>query len=52
MQNQEVRARAEQTNLNRYGFKNPNQSDVIREKTKATNLNKYGVENVFQSNEI
>jgi len=36
--------RSEYTNLKKYGFKHPMQSDIIREKTKNTNLKKYGFE--------
>jgi hypothetical protein len=42
----------EQTNLERYGFKNPGQSPVVQEKVKKTNLEKFGVEHPAQNPEI
>ncbi len=41
--------KAEKTNLERYGVKNPGQSQEIKEKMKATNLQKYGVRYTLQS---
>jgi hypothetical protein len=42
----------EQTNLKKYGVKNPAQSKEFQKKAEQTNLKRYGVENPFQSFEI
>ena len=44
--------RREETNLKKYGVKNPGQSKVVQEKMKQTNLKKYGTEYAFASDEI
>ena len=48
----ERKEKIRQTNLERYGVENPNQSKEIQNKTKKTNLERYGVENPNQSKEI
>ena len=52
MQDPEIRAKAEETNLKRYGVRYVLQNDDIKEKIKRTNILKYGVENVMMSPEI
>lgn len=44
--------RREETNLKKYGVKNPGQSETVQEKMRQTNLKKYGTEYVFASEEI
>lgn len=44
--------KSEITNLNKYGFKHPMQSNSIKEKTINTNIEKYGVEYPSQNKEI
>ena len=43
-QKQEIQAKREQTNLKKYGTKNPLSSEEIRNKIKETVLEKYGTE--------
>lgn len=43
--------KAAQTNIEKYGFSSPLQSDFIKEKIKQTNLERYGVENYGQTKE-
>jgi len=38
-----------ETNLKKYGVKNPLQNEVVRNKMKETNIKKYGFENPFQN---
>lgn len=52
MQSPILRQIAEQTNLERYGVKNPFASLEIQEKIKQTNLERYGAENPFGSDII
>ena len=40
-----------ETNYDKYGFKNPQQNEIIKEKTKQTRINKYGVEHMLQLEE-
>ena len=51
LKNDDVRAKAKETLLARYGGVGL-QSDIIREKVEETTLAKYGVRNVFESEEI
>jgi hypothetical protein len=44
--------KSETTNLNKYGFKHPMQSQVIKEKVKSTNLKIYNVEYPSQNDDI
>ncbi len=50
--NDKKKDKSKQTNLLKYWFENPAQSDIIKEKIKKTNLKKYWFENVFQSDII
>lgn len=47
-----IRAKAEQTNLERYGTKNVRSSDFVKAKIRNTMLERYGVENALQSKGI
>lgn len=47
-----IRAKAEQTNLERYGTKNVRSSDFVKDKIRNTMMERYGVENALQSKEI
>lgn len=47
-----LRDKIEQTNLEKYGSKNPMQNKEIKERLKKTNLEKFGVKNAMQSPEI
>ncbi len=47
----ELKEKARQTNLERYGVTNSLHSEEIKEKVKQTNLERYGVEYYLQSNE-
>lgn len=49
MQSKVLRAKAEKTNLNKYGCKNPFSNNKIKQKIKETNLKNLGVENPFKS---
>ena len=40
------------TNLKKYGFENPFQSEIIKEKIKKTNLEKYGFEFSHQNKKV
>lgn len=44
--------KTKETCLEKYGYENPNSSDIIKEKIISTNIEKYGVRNVFQSEKI
>lgn len=48
----DVKIKKENSNLEKYGVKNPYQSKEIIDKIKQTNLTRYGVENPMFSNEI
>ena len=45
----EIVKKREETNIIKYGVRNPMQNVAVREKGKKTNLKKYGVENPFQA---
>ena len=47
-----VRNKTEQTNIKRYGVKNPFQSEQLKEKSKKTNLERYGTEYANQSENV
>jgi very-short-patch-repair endonuclease len=40
------------TNLEKYGFENPNQNKKVKDKVRATNLEKYGCEYASQNKEV
>ena len=44
--------RGDATNIERYGFKHPTQSESVKEKTKLTNSEKYGCDYPTQNNDI
>jgi hypothetical protein len=44
--------KSKKTNLERYGYESPIQSDIIKEKIKKTNLERYDVVNPFESEDI
>ena len=46
---QDVRDKAAQTNIEKYGVDNPFKSKEIREKIAKTNIERYGVDNPFKS---
>ena len=52
MQSFDVRKKAINSCINKYGFEHPTKSSEIKEKIKQTNLKKYGVENTHQVPEI
>ena len=52
MQSEEIKEKARQTCLDRYGVENPFQSEEIKEKVRQTCLDRYGIENPFQSERI
>lgn len=43
------RGKMRATNLERYGFENPGQSEEVQNKMRATNLERYGAETPFES---
>lgn len=44
--------KTKKTNLEKYGFENPGQSDIVREKMKNTCLEKYGEENTCRVDSV
>lgn len=44
--------KAEETNIKKYGVKNPFQSEVFKKKIEETNMKRYGVKNPLQNEEI
>ena len=49
LQSPEIRSKIENTNLQRYNFKNPMQNPDIFKKAQNTNLQKYGASSYFQT---
>ena len=41
--------KTEKTNLEKYGYKNPNSSQIVKEKKKKTNLERYGSQYTFNN---
>ena len=52
MQLADVKAKVEETNLERYGAANPGQSQTVRDKIIATNLERYGAASTFGSEAV
>lgn len=50
--NEEVKKKFEQTNLERHGFKNPFESKEVQDEIRKTNIENYGVKYPGQSEEI
>lgn len=52
LSDKKIREKIEKTNLEKYGVKNVNQSELIKAKTKLTCLKKYGVDHHLKSDKI
>ena len=52
MHNENVKLKGQETNLEKYGYRNPFQNKKCKEKIRKTNFEKYGVEHPNQNKEI